>query len=194
MLTIVSKKNCIALSGLFLLCMSSIVSAATTEATTNKDNKVANNASMSVANSSAPMFTFIKTKQDAKQNIKQNTEQKDTPAKTNTAITPSSAQSIQPTVTTTQLELEISKGSHYSVFSLTNPPRIAIDVKGNATTTEFDKASLANTPIKRIRSAKHEDNRLRIVFDLKQDVAFKVQETTGNSANSVKVLIGLTTH
>lgn len=108
------------------------------------------------------------------------------PQTTATQVVPASKQKQA-----VQLELEISKNAHYKVFSLPNPPRIIVDVKGNAASTEFDKSSLANTPVKGVRSARHDDGVLRIAFDLKEAMTFKVQEVVGSNANSTKLVISL---
>ena len=97
-----------------------------------------------------------------------------------------------------QLELEFRKDTKYSVFSLPNPSRLVIDVKDSQAKTKFDKSSLQNTPVKKVRVAKHSDKLLRIVFDLDRNVTFSTKEepfadtNAGNNANDkVRLVITL---
>jgi hypothetical protein len=94
------------------------------------------------------------------------------------ASSPAQQTSVKPFI----LELDVEKNAKCNVFTLSNPARLIVDVKGGAAKTEFDKASLVNTPIKGVRSAKHENGTLRIVFDLQEGVAFKVQEKDSGAA------------
>lgn len=114
-----------------------------------------------------------------------------TTTSTNSAAIPSGKPApIQQKATTTatevlvQLEIELSKNTKYSVFSLPNPARLIVDVKDGTATTDFDKTTFVNTPIKKVRTAKHGNDMLRIVFDLKKDLAFTTREEVLNGVNA----------
>ena len=90
-----------------------------------------------------------------------------------------------------QLELELNKNTKYSVFSLPDPARLIVDIKDGTAQAEFDKKTLENTPIKGVRTAMHDNGTLRIVFDLKQSLAFSTKEisATENNVASSKMLL-----
>lgn len=72
-----------------------------------------------------------------------------------------------------KLEFTLNQPIKYEVFYLANPSRLVIDLRDTALATTINNSWYANTPIKNIRLGKHEDNRLRVVLDLRNKLAFK---------------------
>ena len=67
----------------------------------------------------------------------------------------------------TRLVFDLSGPVEHSVFTLTSPDRLVIDING-ATLAEPFKLSTANTPITSMRSAQRTPTDLRVVIDLKR--------------------------
>src|SRR3990167_5760235 len=71
---------------------------------------------------------------------------------------------------------------HYRLLTLTHPDRLVIDFKQARLVKRFSAASLMATPVESIRIGSHENNELRIVFDLKNNVS--VREATFKPSSS----------
>ena len=67
----------------------------------------------------------------------------------------------------TRLVFDLSGPVQHSVFTLTAPDRLVIDING-ATLAAPLKVSTANTPITSMRSAQRTPTDLRVVIDLKK--------------------------
>ncbi len=79
-----------------------------------------------------------------------------------------------------KLEFTVNQPIKYEVFYLANPSRLVIDLHNTVLAAAINQSWCANTPIKNIRIGKHEDNRLRVVLDLRNKLAFK-QFTSHNN-------------
>ncbi|TRX74008.1 AMIN domain-containing protein [Pseudomonas mangiferae] len=66
----------------------------------------------------------------------------------------------------TRLVFDLSGPVQHSVFTLSAPNRLVIDVNGAHLTTPLDKLNFANTPITGMRSAQRTPDDLRVVIDL----------------------------
>tara|TARA_R110001599_G_scaffold66353_3_gene187639 strand:+ start:108 stop:1487 length:1380 start_codon:yes stop_codon:yes gene_type:complete len=74
----------------------------------------------------------------------------------------------------TRLVLELSDSVQYRVMTLVKPDRIVIDVSNTAKRPQiFNALELSTSPLKAIRTAKRNQNDLRIVLDLKEKVEAK---------------------
>jgi N-acetylmuramoyl-L-alanine amidase len=73
----------------------------------------------------------------------------------------------------TRLVFDLSGPVQHSVFTLTAPNRIVIDVSGAKLATGFDNLALSNTPITGVRSAQRTPEELRVVIDLSAQVTPK---------------------
>src|SRR5476649_840411 len=72
----------------------------------------------------------------------------------------------------TRLVFDLSGPVQHSVFTLTSPDRLVIDING-ATLAAPLKVNTANTPITSLRSAQRTPTDLRVVIDLKKAVTPK---------------------
>ncbi|MDQ2076372.1 N-acetylmuramoyl-L-alanine amidase [Marinimicrobium sp. ABcell2] len=70
----------------------------------------------------------------------------------------------------TRLVLDLSGPVEHKVFRLSNPDRLVVDISAARLKTTFSELSLDDTPIRNIRSAHREDNTLRVVLDLREQV------------------------
>ncbi len=73
----------------------------------------------------------------------------------------------------TRLVFDLSGQVQHSVFTLTAPHRIVIDVNGAQLRTQLDKLALGNTPITGLRAAQRSPTDLRLVLDLSKSVVPK---------------------
>ncbi len=73
----------------------------------------------------------------------------------------------------TRLVFDLSGPVQHSVFLLSAPNRIVIDVSGAKLATSFDQLTLSNTPITGVRSAQRTPQDLRVVIDLSAAVTPK---------------------
>jgi len=84
-----------------------------------------------------------------------------------------------------QLEIELNKSTKYKAFSLPNPARLIIDIQDSKAAVDFDKAAFKGTPIKNVRTAKRENNIVRVVFDLEKNVTFTTREEMLTASGAV---------
>ena len=70
----------------------------------------------------------------------------------------------------TRLVLDLSAPVDHKLFKLSSPDRIVIDMSAADLSANYSDLKLENTPISRIRSARRNDNDLRLVLDLKDKV------------------------
>src|SRR5262245_30145632 len=73
----------------------------------------------------------------------------------------------------TRLVFDLSGPIQHSLFTLSAPNRIVIDINGAQLTTVLDKLKLSNTPITSVRSAQRSPSDLRLVLDLSAHVTAK---------------------
>ncbi|WP_179062563.1 N-acetylmuramoyl-L-alanine amidase [Pseudomonas taiwanensis] len=73
----------------------------------------------------------------------------------------------------TRLVFDLSGPVQHSVFTLTAPNRIVIDINGAQLATKLEQLSLSNTPITSVRSAQRTPTDLRVVIDISSTVTPK---------------------
>ncbi len=69
-----------------------------------------------------------------------------------------------------RLVLELSGQVEHQVMMLSNPDRLVLDIRNAKKKARFEKLDFSKSPIKSIRSARRNENDLRIVLDLNQAV------------------------
>jgi len=73
----------------------------------------------------------------------------------------------------TRLVFDLSGPVQHSLFTLSAPNRIVVDINGAQMSAALDKLKLNNTPITSVRSAQRSPTDLRLVLDLKKPVTPK---------------------
>jgi N-acetylmuramoyl-L-alanine amidase len=73
----------------------------------------------------------------------------------------------------TRLVFDLSGPVQHSLFTLSAPDRIVVDMKGADLKTRLDQLAIANTPITSVRSAQRSADELRVVIDLSAEVTAK---------------------
>lgn len=77
---------------------------------------------------------------------------------------------IWPAPDHTRLVLDTGAGVSHSIFSLSNPARLVIDIKNADLKADFSQLDLSGSPIRRIRSAPRNGSDLRVVLDLSREI------------------------
>ena len=67
---------------------------------------------------------------------------------------------------------------NYHTFTLTNPDRLVIDLANTKASVNLATLHWDNTPLKRLRSARHGQDGLRLVLDLKTPVTSAIKQST----------------
>jgi len=70
----------------------------------------------------------------------------------------------------TRLVLDLSGPVEHTLFKLSGPDRLVIDIKGSSLGASANRPDLKNTPIVNLRYGQRENKDLRVVFDLKSAV------------------------
>lgn len=91
----------------------------------------------------------------------------------------------------TRLVFDLSGPVQHSVFLLSAPNRIVIDVGGAKLVTGLDQLSLANTPITGVRSAQRTPQDLRVVIDLSSPVTPKSFTLAPNQQYGHRLVVDL---
>lgn len=91
----------------------------------------------------------------------------------------------------TRLVFDLSGPVQHSVFLLSAPDRIVIDVSGAKLATGLDQLSLANTPITGVRSAQRTPQDLRVVIDLSSPVTPKSFTLAPNQQYGHRLVVDL---
>ena len=91
-------------------------------------------------------------------------------------------------------DFTLNKFPLYRIFALSRPARIVIDVDNAVMLGHVNRAELAHTPIKNIRSGKHANNSLRIVIDTANVMPFKVKVTKDNITGKAHLIVSITTN
>ena len=90
----------------------------------------------------------------------------------------------------TRLVFDLTGPVQHSVFTLTSPDRLVIDINGASLATPLNVAT-ANTPITAIRSAQRTPTDLRVVIDLKKAVTPKSFTLTPNGQYGNRLVVDL---
>ncbi|MVW76938.1 N-acetylmuramoyl-L-alanine amidase [Pseudomonas xionganensis] len=91
----------------------------------------------------------------------------------------------------TRLVFDLSGPVQHSVFTLTAPDRIVIDVNGAKLSTSLDQLALSNTPITAMRSAQRSEQELRVVIDLSAAVSPKSFTLAPNQQYGHRLVVDL---
>src|SRR3990167_6516914 len=91
----------------------------------------------------------------------------------------------------TRLVFDLSGPVQHSVFLLSAPDRIVIDVGGAKLATGFDQLALSNTPITGVRSAQRTAEDLRVVIDLSAPVTPKSFTLAPNQQYGHRLVVDL---
>jgi N-acetylmuramoyl-L-alanine amidase len=91
----------------------------------------------------------------------------------------------------TRLVFDLSGPVEHSVFQLSAPNRIVIDVSGAKLATSFEQLALSNTPITGIRSAQRTPDDLRVVIDLSSPVTPKSFTLAPNQQYGNRLVVDL---
>ncbi len=91
----------------------------------------------------------------------------------------------------TRLVFDLSGPVQHSVFTLSAPERIVIDVQGGKLATQLDQLVLSNTPITAVRSAQRTAEDLRVVIDLSASVTPKSFTLAPNQQYGHRLVVDL---
>ncbi|TBU92175.1 N-acetylmuramoyl-L-alanine amidase [Stutzerimonas kirkiae] len=91
----------------------------------------------------------------------------------------------------TRLVFDLSAPVQHSIFTLTAPDRLVIDVKGASLKTALDGMPLDNTPITGVRSAQYDAQTLRVVIDLSAQVSPKSFSLPPNQQYGHRLVVDL---
>lgn len=91
----------------------------------------------------------------------------------------------------TRLVFDLSGPVQHSLFILTAPDRIVVDLKGARLATSLEQLSLANTPITSVRSAQRSPDELRLVIDLSASVSPKSFTLAPNQQYGDRLVVDL---
>ncbi|TWI52391.1 N-acetylmuramoyl-L-alanine amidase [Pseudomonas duriflava] len=91
----------------------------------------------------------------------------------------------------TRLVFDLSGPVKASVFTLTAPNRIVIDLSGAKLSTQLNEARLKGTPITGLRSAQRTENDLRVVLDVAQPVTPKSFTLAPNQQYGDRLVVDL---
>ncbi len=91
----------------------------------------------------------------------------------------------------TRLVFDLSGPVQHSVFTLTAPNRIVIDINGAKLATRLEQLSTSNTPITAVRSAQRTPNDLRVVIDLSSTVTPKSFSLAPNQQYGNRLVVDL---
>lgn len=70
----------------------------------------------------------------------------------------------------TRVVFDLDSSVSYQMFTLSNPHRVVLDIDNTTSSDDFNGLDFTGSPILRIRSALRENNQLRIVLDLAEEV------------------------
>ncbi|MCY1495812.1 N-acetylmuramoyl-L-alanine amidase AmiC [compost metagenome] len=91
----------------------------------------------------------------------------------------------------TRLVFDLSGPVQHSVFTLTAPNRIVIDINGAQLATKLEQLSLSNTPITSVRSAQRTPTDLRVVIDVSAAVTPKSFALAPNQQYGNRLVVDL---
>nr|WP_276583723.1 N-acetylmuramoyl-L-alanine amidase [Pseudomonas sp. RIT-PI-AD] len=91
----------------------------------------------------------------------------------------------------TRLVFDLSGQVQHSVFTLSAPNRLVIDINGAQLSTKLDQLNFANTPITSIRSAQRTPNDVRVVIDLSSVVTPKSFTLAPNQQYGNRLVVDL---
>lgn len=89
----------------------------------------------------------------------------------------------------TRLVLAFNQLPQFHSFSLGNPQRFVLDLSPLSHAFSLAKLPLKNAPIKAIRTSLHQDNTLRVVFDLSKKIVPTAFVLASTEANETRLVI-----
>lgn len=90
-----------------------------------------------------------------------------------------------------RLVFDLDAKAHYNTFTLANPHRLVIDIKGFSQRDKLIIPSLINTPVESVRYAAYDRHTLRIVLDLAHEVQFETQTLGPNKSYPHRLVVDL---
>ncbi|WP_211830037.1 N-acetylmuramoyl-L-alanine amidase [Kistimonas asteriae] len=91
----------------------------------------------------------------------------------------------------TRLVFDLTGSVNHRIFSLSNPSRLVIDVDGSSLKQSLASLTLTNTPIRKVRWAKRNNNDVRIVLDLHETVSPRSFLLKPNSTYGHRLVVDL---
>ena len=91
----------------------------------------------------------------------------------------------------TRLVFDLSGPVEHSVFTLSAPERLVIDVQGAQLSAALESLSFENTPIKALRSAQRSASELRMVIDLSKAISAKSFSLPPNQQYGHRLVVDL---
>ncbi len=98
---------------------------------------------------------------------------------------------IWPAPDHTRIVFDTSAPVQYQLIVLTNPHRIVLDLQASSLGTSLQHLDLANNIIKGLRSSYRPDSKLRLVVDLRQQVAAKAFTLPPNATYGHRLVLDL---
>ena len=94
----------------------------------------------------------------------------------------------------TRLVFDLSGPADHSLFSLSNPERLVIDISGARFSADVSDLPLSDTPLTGVRSAPRDEKDLRVVLDLSRQVNPKSFALPPNQQYGHRLVIDLYDH
>lgn len=91
----------------------------------------------------------------------------------------------------TRLVFDLSAEVSYNLFTLDNPHRVVIDIQDSAFLANFSGLDFTSSPIERIRSGARNDNDLRVVLDLSNQIEPSSFTLQPNSEHGNRLVVDL---
>jgi len=89
----------------------------------------------------------------------------------------------------TRVVLDLSKPPQFKYFALENPLRFVVDLQGASNRADFSTVDFNNTAVLRLRGARRNDGRLRLVLDLAAKVRSEVFALPANNTYGHRLVI-----
>jgi N-acetylmuramoyl-L-alanine amidase len=94
----------------------------------------------------------------------------------------------------TRVVFDISAPVQYQLITLTNPPRIVLDLQASTLSTAVKNPVFTSSPIKALRSSQRPDDKLRLVMDLQKSTAAHVFTLPPNATYGHRLVLDLDHH
>ena len=91
----------------------------------------------------------------------------------------------------TRLVFDLSGPISHSIFELSNPERLVIDLSAASFAANVDGLETQNTPVNGVRTGKREDGGLRVVLDLSQQVKPRTFSLSPNESYGNRLVVDL---
>lgn len=91
----------------------------------------------------------------------------------------------------TRLVFDLSAPVSHSIFELSNPERLVIDLPAAAFAANVDSLDTQNTPVNAVRTGKRDDGGLRVVLDLSKQVKPRTFTLSPNESYGNRLVVDL---